>query len=93
MPGFENVKHGKCVVELKAVYAINSQNKPPELVSPGIKYLSGDDLSLGRSTLAKPFPVAGDPHQIDFDRMIFFPRRGANDAIDFNAEIEFTLEH
>jgi hypothetical protein len=88
----ENVKHGKHIVELKPGYSVFKQVGAPQVGAFGAKDLNGANFSLGWSFLTEPFLMVGDSHQHDFDQVIFFLGSDPNNVVDFDAEIEFTLE-
>jgi mannose-6-phosphate isomerase-like protein (cupin superfamily) len=92
MPGFDNTKHGKYIVELKPGHSIYNKNGPPQIGAFGREDLNGANFSLGYSYLTKPFLMVGDSHKHDFDQVIFFLGGSADNITDFDAEIEFTLE-
>jgi hypothetical protein len=91
MSGFENVKHGDYILELKPGHSVYNKNGTPQIAIMGNPDLNGASFSLGYSYLTKPFLMVGDSHQHDFDQMIFFLGCCADNITDFEAEIEFTL--
>jgi len=88
----ENVKHEKCIVELKPGYSVYKQISAPQIGAFGAKDLNGANFSLGYSYLTEPFLMVGDSHKHDFDQVIFFLGGKGDDITDFSGEMEFTLD-
>ncbi|HSW58629.1 MAG TPA: hypothetical protein VLH15_09515 [Dehalococcoidales bacterium] len=92
MPGFENVKHGQNIIQLKSGHSIYNKSGPPQIAVLGNKDLNGANFTMGYSFLTKSFVMVGDSHKHDFDQVLFFLGGQADNITDFDAEIEITLE-
>ncbi len=91
MSGFENVKHGDYILELKPGHSIYNTSGPPQIAIMGDPDLSGANFSMGYSYLTRPFLMVGDSHRHEFDQIILFLGCSADNITDFDAEIEFTM--
>jgi hypothetical protein len=85
----ENIKHGDYVVELKPGYSMYKQIEAPQVGAFGTRDLNGDKFCLGWSFLTKPFLMVAEEHKHDFDQYIFFMGGDPNNAVDYDAEVEF----
>jgi hypothetical protein len=88
----KNVKHGSHIVELKPGYSVHKAIIAPMIGAFGAKDIKGAHLSLGWSFLTKPFVMIEDSHKHNFDQYLFFIGGDPNNFIDFDAEIELTLD-
>jgi mannose-6-phosphate isomerase-like protein (cupin superfamily) len=88
----ENVKHGKYIVELKPGYSLYKQITAPQVGAFGAKDLNNAPFSLGWSFLTAPFLMVAEAHKHDFDQVIFFMGGTPGNVVDYDAEMEFTLE-
>jgi hypothetical protein len=88
-----NIKHGPHIVELKPGYSIFKQVVAPQIGAFGARDLNGVNFSLGWSLLTEPFLMVGDSHKHDFDQVIFLMGSNLNNVVEFDAEIEFSLDN
>ena len=88
----ENVKRGKYIVELKPGFSLYKQITAPQFGAFGAKDLDGANFSLGWSFITKPYLMVNENHHHDFDQYIFVTGGDPNNALDFDAEVEVTLE-
>jgi len=88
----ENVKHGKYIVELKPGYSLYKAITAPQVGAFGAKDLNNANFSLGYSFLTKPFLMVAESHKHDFDQVIFFLGGDPSNIVDFDGEMEFTLD-
>ncbi|MBN1190195.1 MAG: hypothetical protein JXA46_10615 [Dehalococcoidales bacterium] len=88
----ENIKRGEHIVELKPGYSLYKQVTAPQIGAFGAPDLGGANFSLGWSFLTAPFLMVAESHKHDFDQVIFFMGGDPSNVVDFDAEIEFSLD-
>jgi hypothetical protein len=69
----------------------------PEITAPMIgafagKDITGANMALGLSYLTKPFIMIEEAHKHDFDQFLFFINGDPNNFVEFDAEVELTLD-
>ena len=88
----KNVTHGRFISELKPAFSLHKVITAPMIGAFGGKDIEGANLALGMSFLPKPFMMIPEAHKHDFDQFLFFISGDPNNFVEFDAEIELTLD-
>jgi len=89
---FKNIKHGSNIVELGPGYSLHEEITAPMIAAFGEKDLEDSNFSLGWAFIDKPLVIIDDSHKHDHNQVLFFIGGNPNNAVDFDAEIELTLD-
>ena len=89
----ENKKHGKYVTELGTWYSLHETVNSPCIGISGEKDLNGAKFGMGWVYLPEPFVMIGESHKHDdCNQLIIFLGSNLNNIVEFDAEIEFTVD-
>ena len=88
----KNIKHGPHISELKPGYSLHKEITAPMIGAFGGKDIDGANLALGFSYLTKPFVMIDAAHKHDFDQFLFFISGDPTNFVEFDAEVELTLD-
>lgn len=88
---FDNIKHGKYVIELAAGYSIFKEVTAPQIGAFGEKDLGGANFTIGYSYIDKPFLMVKKTHKHDFYQVIMFLGRDSN-CVEFDSELDITID-
>jgi hypothetical protein len=88
----QNIKHGSYIAELQPGHSEFKQEGPPLVATVGSKDWNGANFTMGWSFITYPFIMVAASHHHDFDQILFFLGYDPNNIVDFDAEVEITLD-
>lgn len=88
----ENIKHGPYITEFKPAYSLHKVITAPMIGAFGGKDMKDANLAIGFSYLPAPFTMIPDAHKHDFDQFLLFIGGDPNNFVEFDAEVELTLD-
>jgi mannose-6-phosphate isomerase-like protein (cupin superfamily) len=80
------------IIEIKAAYSRHETITSPMIGAFGPKDIPGSNLSIGFAYITEPLFMIPDAHKHDFDQYLFFISGDSRNFVDFDAEIELTLD-
>jgi hypothetical protein len=87
-----NIKHGPYIAEFTPAYSLHKVITAPMIGGFGGKDMEGNNLAIGFGCLPKPFTMIPDSHKHDFDQFLMFFGGDPNNFLEFDAEVELTLD-
>ena len=88
----KNIKHGAFISEFQPGYSLHKVITAPMIGAFGGKDIAGANMALGLSYLTRPFVMIEESHKHDFDQFLFFISGDPNNFVEFDAEVELTLD-
>ena len=88
----KNVQHGQYITEFKPACSRHEEITAPMIVALASKDIKGANLGSGFAYVTKPLVMIEDTHKHNFDQFLFFIGGDPNDFIEFDAEVELTLD-
>ncbi len=87
-----NVRRADNIIELKPGNSIFKEITAPQCGAFGARDLNGANFCLGWSLISEPLVMVEVGHSHEFGQYIFFMGGDPNNVVDFDAEVELTLE-
>jgi hypothetical protein len=88
----KNIVRDKNIIELQPWQSIHDTITSPMITALGPRDIPGSNLTMGFAYVTKPESLGGPSHQHPFDQYIFLIGGDPNNFLDFDAEIEMTLD-
>jgi hypothetical protein len=87
-----NAKREPNIIEIRPAASRHSEITSPMIGAFGSKDFPGSNLSIGFAYIDQPLFMILDAHKHDFDQYLFFINGDSKNFVDFDAEIELTLD-
>ncbi len=88
----KNTRREPNVIEIKPAYSVHETITSPMVGAFGPKDILGSNLSIGFAYITEPLFMIPEAHKHDFDQYLFFISGDSKNFVDFDAEIELTLD-
>jgi hypothetical protein len=88
----KNIKHGPHISAFKPGLSLHKEITAPMIGAFGGRDIDGANLAIGFSYLTKPFVMIEESHKHDFDQFLYFISGDPENFVDFDAEVELTLD-
>ena len=84
-------KYEQYLIRNPWIVGINPEVLEPIINFEGEKAGDGVNFTLSRSWITQPFTMIKEPHEHDFDQILFFLGGNPLDVKEFEAEVEFYM--
>ncbi|MGD1119176.1 MAG: hypothetical protein ABR886_06770 [Dehalococcoidales bacterium] len=88
----KNIKHGAFISEFQPGSSVHKEITAPMIGAFAGKDIAGANMALGLAYLTRPFVMIDASHKHDFDQFLFFISGDPNNFVEFDAEVELTLD-
>lgn len=89
----KNIRHESTIVELQPWKSIHDTITAPMITALGGKDIPGSNLAVGFAYITEPESLGGPSHQHPFDQYIFLIGADGRNFLEFDADVEFELDH
>ena len=88
----KNTRREANIIQIQPASSRHGEITSPMIGAFGPKDIPGSNLSIGFAYVDKPLFMITDAHKHEFDQYLFFISGDSKNFVDFDAEIELTLD-
>jgi hypothetical protein len=88
----KNIKREANIIEIQGALSRHPEITSPMIGAFGAKDIADSNLGIGFAYINEPLFMITDAHKHPFDQYLFFIGGNSKDFLDFDAEIELSLD-